>query len=146
MDPAKHTETRFPAARPAPHGDHGDPAPRAIWPALRRGFRGKCPNCGSGPLLRSYLKVHDTCPVCRQELHHHRADDGPAYLTIILVGHIILPLLHLFFVSFRPDPLVLFTIFAVGSVGLSLYLLPRLKGAVIGFQWAKYMGGFGAAT
>ena len=117
-----------------------------MWQALRRGWRRKCPDCGSGPLLRSYLKVHDTCPVCRAEMHHHRADDGPAYLTIILVGHIILPLLHFYFVLFRPEPLILFTIFAVGSVGLSLYLLPRLKGAVIGFQWAKYMGGFGAAA
>lgn len=136
MTPAKHTETPFPVTPE-------DSTPRAIWPALRRGYRRKCPNCGSGPLLRSYLKVHDSCPVCREELHHHRADDGPAYLTIVIVGHIMLPLLHRVFVMFRPDPLVLFTIFAVGSVGLSLYLLPRLKGAVIGFQWAKQMGGFG---
>jgi uncharacterized protein (DUF983 family) len=122
------------------------PAPRSLWRALRRGFRRKCPNCGSGPLLRSYLKVYDTCPVCRAELYHHRADDGPAYLTIVIVGHIMLPLLHFYFVTFRSEPLILFTIFAVGSVGLSLYLLPRLKGAVIGFQWAKYMGGFGNAA
>ena len=93
--------------------------------------------------MRSYLEVHDSCPVCRQELHHHRADDGPAYLTILLVGHIVAPLLHFSFVMWRPDPLVLFTIFAVGCVALSLYLLPRLKGAVVAFQWARRMGGFG---
>jgi uncharacterized protein (DUF983 family) len=52
------------------------------------------------------------------------------------------PLLHIAFVQFRPEPLVLFTIFAIGCVGLSLYLLPRLKGAMIGFQWARYMHGF----
>jgi len=95
--------------------------------------------------MRSYLKVNDTCPVCREELYHHRADDGPAYLTILIVGHIMIPLLHLYFVWYRPEPLVLFTIFAVGSVGLSLYLLPRFKGAVVAFQWARYMGGFGSA-
>ncbi len=120
-------------------------AERLMWPALQRGFRRKCPNCGSGPLMRSYLKVNDTCPVCREELYHHRADDGPAYLTILIVGHIMIPLLHLYFVWYRPEPLVLFTIFAVGSVGLSLYLLPRFKGAVVAFQWARYMGGFGSA-
>ena len=119
---------------------------RAVWPAIRRGFRGKCPSCGSGPLLRSYLRVRDNCPVCQQELFHHRADDGPAYLTILVVGHLMAPLLHLVFVRFRPEPLVLFTIFAIGCVGLSLYLLPRLKGAIVGFQWARRMGGFGAGN
>lgn len=118
---------------------------RARWPALRRGWCGKCPVCGSGPLLKSYLKVNDDCAVCGQEFHHHRADDGPAYLTILIVGHLMAPLLHFSFVHWRPEPLTLFTIFSVGCVALSLYLLPRLKGALIGFQWSKGMGGFGAS-
>lgn len=117
-------------------------AERPLWPSVIKGFRGKCPNCGSGPLLKGYLKVRDTCTVCREELHHHRADDGPAYLTILLVGHLMAPLLHIVFVRFRPEPLVLFTIFAIGCVALSLYLLPRLKGAIVGFQWARMMHGF----
>ena len=116
---------------------------RPLAPALRNGWRRRCPNCGSGALLRGYLKVHDDCAVCHQELYHHRADDGPAYLTILIVGHLMAPLLHLAFVTWRPEPLVLFTIFAIGCVALSLYLLPRLKGAVIGFQWARRMHGFG---
>lgn len=111
--------------------------------SMLRGWRRKCPHCGSGPLLKSYLKVNDTCAVCREEFHHHRADDGPAYLTILFVGHLMAPLLHLVFVTWRPEPLTLFTIFAVGCVGLSLYLLPRLKGAIVGYQWARGMGGFG---
>jgi uncharacterized protein (DUF983 family) len=115
---------------------------RELWPALARGWRCKCPKCGSGPLLRSYLKVNDTCKVCRQELHHHQADDGPAYLTILIVGHLMAPLLLMVFMAYRPEPLTLFTIFAVGCVALSLYLLPRLKGAIIGFQWARHMHGF----
>lgn len=113
--------------------------------SMLRGWRRKCPKCGSGPLLKSYLKVNDRCAVCREELFHHRADDGPAYLTILLVGHLMAPMLHITFVTWRPEPLTLFTIFAVGCVGLSLYLLPRLKGAIIGYQWARRMGGFGAA-
>lgn len=119
---------------------------RPRWQAMLRGWRGKCPNCGSGPLLNGYLKVNHDCAVCRQEFHHHRADDGPAYLTILIVGHLLAPLLHIVFVTWRPEPLTLFSIFAVGCVGLSLYLLPRLKGAMIGFQWAKGMGGFGDDT
>jgi len=119
---------------------------RARGAAMLRGWRRKCPNCGSGPLLKGYLKVSDNCTVCHQEFHHHRADDGPAYLTILIVGHLMAPLLHIVFVQWRPEPLTLFTIFAVGCVGLSLYLLPRLKGAMVGFQWAKEMGGFGSQS
>ncbi|MEL7165739.1 MAG: DUF983 domain-containing protein [Pseudomonadota bacterium] len=115
---------------------------RPLWPALARGWRRRCPRCGGAPLLKGYLKVGDTCSACKLDYSHHRADDGPAYLTILIVGHLMAPLLHIVFVTWRPEPLILFTIFAVGCVGLSLYLLPRLKGAVVGFQWARAMGGF----
>ena len=118
------------------------PDARPLWPALARGWRRRCPNCGSGPLLKSYLKLNDSCAVCRQDLTPARADDGPAYLTILIVGHLMAPLLHFAFVTWRPDPLTLFTFFAVGCVALSLYLLPRLKGAIVGFQWARQMNGF----
>lgn len=117
---------------------------RALWPALLKGWRRKCPNCGSGPMLKGYLKVRSTCSVCREDLSPQRADDGPAYLTILLVGHLMAPLLHIVFVRWRPEPLIMFTIFAVGCVALSLYLLPRLKGVVVAFQWARRMHGFGA--
>lgn len=120
-----------------------DPASeRPLWPALTKGWRRKCPRCGTGALLHNYLKVNAACTACDQEFHHHRADDGPAYLTILIVGHIMAPSLLAAFTYWRPDPLVLFSIFAVGLTALSLYLLPRLKGAVIGFQWARQMYGF----
>lgn len=111
--------------------------------SLFRGWRRKCPNCGKGPILKSYLKVRDACPVCAEDLHHHKADDGPAYLTILIVGHIMAPALAWSFETFRPEPIVLATSFTIGCVALSLYLLPRLKGAIVAFQWAKRMHGFG---
>jgi len=119
---------------------------RRVKPAMWRGWRRRCPKCGSGPMLRGYLKVRDTCPVCSEALHHHRADDGPAYLTILIVGHVMAPLILYAFTAYRPEPLVLATVFSVGCVGLSLYLLPRLKGMIVGIQWAKRMHGFGGAT
>lgn len=94
-------------------------------------------------MLRGYLTVRDACPVCGEELHHHRADDGPAYLTILIVGHLMAPLILWGFVKFRPDPMVLATIFTVGTVALSLFLLPRLKGMVVAMQWSRRMHGFG---
>ncbi len=116
----------------------------SIWPILWKGWRRRCPKCGTGPLMSGYLTVRERCAVCREDLHHHRADDGPAYLTILIVGHLMAPLLLVVFTTWRPDPLVLFTIFAVGCVALSLYLLPRLKGVIVAFQWARGMHGFGA--
>lgn len=116
---------------------------RPMGQSLWRGWRRKCPCCGEGRLLHSYLKVNDHCDVCGQEFHHHRADDGPAYLTILIVGKIMVPLMFVVYQAWRPEPLILFTIFAIGTVLMSLYLLPRLKGATIGFQWARGMHGFG---
>ncbi|NNF90322.1 MAG: DUF983 domain-containing protein, partial [Boseongicola sp.] len=97
-------------------------------------------------MMKSYLKVRDACPVCDQELDaHHRADDGPAYLTILIVGHLMAPAIIWAFTTFRPDPMILASTFTVGCVALSLYLLPRLKGAIVGLQWAKRMHGFSLA-
>lgn len=121
-------------------------APRDTWTAIRKGFRMRCPSCGTGPLLRSYLKVRDHCPVCREAYHHHRADDGPAYLTILVVGHAMAPALHIGFVVWRPDPLIMITVLSTGAIAMSLYLLPRLKGAIVGFQWARRMHGFSQET
>ncbi|WP_135448825.1 MULTISPECIES: DUF983 domain-containing protein [Tabrizicola] len=118
---------------------------RPVRTALLRGWRRRCPKCGAGPMLRGYLTVRDTCPVCGEALHHHRADDGPAYLTILIVGHLMAPLLMVVFTTWRPEPLTLAAIFTVGTVALSLYLLPRLKGAMVALQWAKRMHGFGSS-
>ena len=115
---------------------------RPTWPAVVKGFKCRCPNCGKGKLLHSYLKVNDNCSNCGQELFHHRADDGPAYLTILSVGHLLAPALHVSYVHWRPDPLTMALMFSVGCVALSLYLLPRLKGVVVAYQWARRMHGF----
>ena len=127
---------------PAPIAALGEDRP--LKPAMLRGWRRRCPRCGAGPVLRGYLAVRDTCPSCGQALHHHRADDGPAYMTIMIVGHVMAPLILITFAHYRPDPLVLASVFTVGTVALSLYLLPRLKGMLIAIQWAKRMHGFGA--
>lgn len=115
---------------------------RPVKPAMWRGWRRRCPQCGTGPLMKSYLKVQDSCTVCGEELHHQRADDGPAYLTILVVGHLMVPFFHFGFTIFRPEPMVLFSVLSILAVALSLYLLPRFKGLMVGVQWAKRMHGF----
>jgi len=121
---------------------HGDERP--LKPALLRGLSRRCPHCGEGRILHGYLKVNDHCPACGEALHHHRADDGPAYLTILIVGHLMAPLLLWVFTTFRPPPLALALGFSAGTVALSLFLLPRLKGAFVAIQWARRMHGFGS--
>jgi len=125
-------------AQSTPHSDEDRP----LKPALLRGWRRRCPKCGHGHLFDGYLKVSSRCTSCGQPLSGHRADDGPAYLTILIVGHLMAPALHIAFTQFRPDPLVLASTFSVGTVALSLYLLPRIKGAIIAMQWAKRLHGF----
>ena len=97
-------------------------------------------------MLRGYLKVREECPVCGEALHHHRAGGGRAARRRVVASRLVtLPLLYAF-VAWRPDPLVLAAVFSVGAVALSLYLLPRLKGLMVAFQWAKRMHGFGNAV
>lgn len=117
-------------------------AERPVFPALKRGWRRRCPKCGQGPILSGYLKLRESCPVCRENLSHARADDGPAYITILLTAHVMGPLLLLAFEVFRPDPLILAVVFSIGVTCMSLFLLPRVKGALVGIQWAKRMHGF----
>lgn len=119
---------------------------RPLRPAMLRGWRRRCPACGEGKMFQGYLKVRDTCPACGEELYHHRADDGPAYMTIMVVGHLMAPLIMWAFIAYRPSPLVLSSVFATGCVALSLYLLPRIKGAFVALQWAKRMHGFSGAV
>jgi uncharacterized protein (DUF983 family) len=118
---------------------------RLPWPAMARGWRRRCPNCGEGPMMQGYLTVRDACPACGEALHHQRADDGPAYLTILIVGHLVAPALLFAYTHFEPDPLFIAVLFSCLTSALSLYLLPRLKGGMVALQWAKRMHGFGSS-
>ena len=75
-----------------PQRDARSTGARPTWQSLLRGASLKCPACGVGALFRRYLKVADNCPHCGESLHHHRADDAPAYFTITIVGHVVVSL------------------------------------------------------
>lgn len=121
------------------------PPDRLLGEAMRRGALGRCPNCGTARIFTGYLKVKDHCPNCGEELHHQRADDGPAYVTILIVSHIAAALLLTVYTVYRPSSEVLIAVFLGGSLVASLILLPIIKGAFVGLQWAKRMHGFGLA-
>jgi uncharacterized protein (DUF983 family) len=115
---------------------------RDVFQAMWRGARGRCPYCGEGRLFARYLKVADDCPHCNEALYHQRADDAPPYFTIFAVGHIIVPLMLAFEVAFRPALWIHMLVWGPATIALCLILLPMIKGAVVGLQWANFMHGF----
>lgn len=119
-----------------------DPAPRPALASILRGFGGRCPACGRGGLFRKFLKVADNCPDCGEELHHHQADDAPPYFTIMIVGHIVVPMMLWLELEYLPPLWVHAAIWPALTLLLSLWFLPRIKGAVVGWQWALRMHGF----
>jgi uncharacterized protein (DUF983 family) len=117
-------------------------AKRDIWAALKRGLRGRCPRCGEGNLFRAFLKVADHCSVCGQDFTPHRADDLPAYLVIVIVGHIVVPTILWIETDYSPSVPLQLSIYLPFTLILSLLLLQPVKGAVVGVQWALRMHGF----
>lgn len=120
------------------------PQQRSWKEAMWRGFRCSCPACGTGRMFGAYLKVAHSCPACGEELHHHRADDAPPYFTMFIVGHIVIPLVLVVEKLWRPDLSVHFMVWTAVTLALTFALMPAVKGAIVGLQWALRMHGFGA--
>lgn len=116
--------------------------PVSITRAMWRGFLGRCPNCGEGRLFGRFLKVADACPACGEEFHHHRADDFPAYLVIVVVGHIVVPMVLSVETHYAPSYWVHLALWLPLTLGLSLGLLQPTKGLVVALQWSAGMHGF----
>ncbi len=117
---------------------------RDVALAVRRGFFGRCPRCGEGRMFRAYLKVADACPACGEDLSPQRADDAPAYITMLIVGHFIVAGI-IAAEDWWPDSPVLLgsIVWTLLAGAVSLLILPRVKGALVGYQWAVRMHGFG---
>lgn len=128
-------------------GEHhtGRPA-RPLWQAMQRGALGRCPHCGKGKLFRSFVKTVDACEVCGEEIHHHRADDLPAYLVVVIVGHVIVGAFMSFEATSTLKTWQHLAIWVPLTIAMSLALLRPIKGAVVGLQWAFFMHGFGGET
>ena len=115
---------------------------RDLWTAMKRGFRGRCPRCGEGKLFRAFLKVDNSCSACGLDYTPHRADDLPAYLVIVIVGHIMVPVILWIETDYSPPVWLQLSIYLPLTLFASLALLQPVKGAVVGFQWALRMHGF----
>lgn len=116
--------------------------PHSLKTGLWRGITGRCPNCGEGHMFRAFLKVADRCEVCGEELHHQRADDFPAYLVIVIVGHLVVPLILSVEMAYQPAYWVHAVLWLPLTLALTLALIQPVKGAVIALQWHAGMHGF----
>ena len=118
-------------------------ADRKVFPAMAKGFICRCPNCGKGKLFRRYLKVADSCTVCGTELSHQRADDAPAYFTITIIAHLIIPAVFVVERMWEPPYWLHLVIWLPSILAATFMLMPMVKGAIVGLQWALKMHGFG---
>jgi uncharacterized protein (DUF983 family) len=147
--PTGHLETwtRYPAPEASPVADVGAPdsdAPR-VMTAMRRGALGRCPSCGRGRLFGKFLKVEHQCRECQTELHHHRADDLPPYVVIVIVGHLVGYGILTAETRFDVPMWLHLAVWPALTIVLALALLQPVKGAVVGLQFSLGMHGFGAA-
>ena len=116
--------------------------PISFWTAIARGLVCRCPNCGEGKLFRSFLKVNNTCPHCSEELYHHRADDLPAYIVILIAGHVIVPLVAYVEIEYGPSYWVHAALWLPLCLLICVGLLQPMKGLVVAIQWVNGMHDF----
>lgn len=115
---------------------------RSVGKAILNGLMCRCPNCGKGKLLHKYLRVIDACSNCGEKLSSARADDFPPYIAIFIVGHVLVGWMLHAEMSGPVDPMFYVWTMLPLAIVLPLLMLPSIKGAVIGLQWANYMYGF----
>ncbi len=105
------------------------------WLSFRRGLMGRCPRCGEGRLFSRFLKLSPPCDSCGLDYEPHRADDAPAYFTILVVGHVVVPLVLMLEQLARPPLWLHGAIFLPLAVVTALVSLPFIKGAVVAVNW-----------
>lgn len=116
-------------------------AERSTAAAVKRGLRLRCPCCGEAPAFRGYLKVVERCARCGEPLGRIRADDFPPYLTIFVVGHIVVPLLLLAEQKWAWPLWTQMVVWPATTLLLCLLLLKPIKGGVLGLMWSLRLRG-----
>lgn len=113
----------------------------SFFAMLKRGLKRRCPHCGQGSAFSGYLRITDHCAECGTQLGHIRADDFPPYLTIFLVGHIVVPLILLTEQSWAWSWELHMAIWLPLTTILTLLFLPMMKGVALGLMWRLRLSG-----
>jgi uncharacterized protein (DUF983 family) len=117
------------------------PFKRPIRQSLVRGLMNRCPRCGIGRVRLGYLQVVPYCGHCGERLGHIRADDGPAYFTVFLVAHIVVPIFLLIEQMAHPPIWLMLSVGIPVTLLLTLVLLPVMKSGTVGLMWAHRLRG-----
>lgn len=119
-------------------------AARPLLRSMLRGLVCRCPNCNEGKLFSGYLRAVPNCSVCGESYDGlHRADDLPPYLTVFVVGHLVVALFMALDEAVVLSLGANLAIFIPLTLVLCLAMLRPMKGLTIGLQWAMRMHGFG---
>ncbi|WP_064706951.1 DUF983 domain-containing protein [Rhizobium bangladeshense] len=129
----------------ARYGDRPE-AERPLGRSIRRGLMNRCPACGNGKLFRAFLKPVDHCAACGEAMHHHRSDDLPPYIVILVLGHVLVGGYMLTDLTFVLPVWVHLAVWTPITVITALASIQPIKGGVIGLQWALRMHGFGGES
>ena len=116
--------------------------PQGLGGAVWRGVQGKCPRCGGTHLFTRFLKPVERCRLCGQNWTLHAADDFPPYISILLTGHIMAPVIIELGLHTGLPGWAMMVIVAVMALVLLVGLLQPAKGGVIALQWWLGMHGF----
>lgn len=136
------SQTPLTRAAMSEHDLSGPGADRPWKHATLRGLAGRCPSCGQGQLFDRFLKPAPECASCGEQLQGHQADDFPAYIVILVLGHIMVPLMIEVNIAFAVPVLWQAAIWPTLALVSALLMIQPVKGAVITFQWARRMHGF----
>ncbi len=109
--------------------------------SVARGFRRCCPCCGTRGMFCGYLSVSPACRRCGLAFEAIRSDDIAPYFTVLIVGHLIVPLLLIVEQRAAPPVELMLAIFLPLTLALTLMLLPFVKGAVMGAIWMSKQPG-----
>jgi len=126
MTPIPWQPDRTVASNPWPHP--------TMATAIGRGLLGRCPACGKSHLFNGFLRVVTECTNCHAPLGLARADDAPPYITILITGHIIVPLLFMVDRASDLSTLVMSAIFLPLTFFMALGLLRPIKGGTVGLM------------
>lgn len=113
-----------------------DTAP-TLWQALRRGLAGRCPACGEAKLFGRFLKPVPSCAHCGRDWTVQRSDDFPAYLVVLVLGHLLIPIVVEANLSYDLSMTAQMLLWPALAIAGALALIQPAKGFVIALIWAR---------
>ena len=85
--------------------------------------------------MTGYLTRVPSCSSCNLDLSEIRADDGPAWATLIVVGHVLAPLMVILGRDERVPVWAAIALLLAAMLAGVAWTLPRAKGLFIALIW-----------